>query len=118
MDEILRKLLGKVDKEELINELKNNKDFNKLMEMFSELFGDDDAPTIKIALLPNEDGTTHSLSIETEGSMHSIMFGLAEIVATIMVDMDKKGALRKGAYEAFGSLVKDYAEHIKSEKEK
>ncbi len=118
MDEILRKLLNKVDKKELMDELKNDEEFSKLMGMFLELFEDNNAPTIKIALLPNEDGTTHSLSIETEGSMHSIIFGLAEIVATIMVDMDKKGVLRKGAYEAFGSLVKDYAEHIKNEKEK
>lgn len=115
MDELLKKLLSKVDKEEVINELKKDKDFNKLMEMFSELFGGNEIPTIKIEMKPNDDNESHSLAIETRGSMSSVIFGLSEIVAKIMVEMDKKGVLRKDAYEHFGKLVKAQAEEMKKE---
>lgn len=106
MDDFFRSLFEKIDKEELLNELKKDKDFNKLMGMMSELFGDNSAPTIRIELKPNDDKETHSLQIETEGSMHSIIIGLAEIVARVMLDMDEKGILRADAYENFGKLVK------------
>lgn len=114
MDSLLKKLLENVDKDELLNELKNDKDFNRIMGLMREVFGDG-VPTIKIELKPNDDGETHSLSVALEGTNNAIIVGLAEIVANVMVQVDNETKLRADAYDNFIELVKEDVKKIKKE---
>lgn len=114
MDSLLKELLENVDKDELLNELKNDKDFNRIMGLMREVFGDD-VPTIKIELKPNDDGETYSVSVALKGTNNAIIVGLAEIVANVMVQVDNETKLRADAYDNFIELVKEDVKKIKKE---
>lgn len=114
----LRELLNEIDTKELLSELRKDKDINRMMQLIDELFGASGCPTIEIALKPNDDGVSHSLSVRTEGTNHAIIVGLAEIVANVMAKIDEHNLLREDAYENFGKLVKENVERLKNKEEK
>lgn len=117
MEELLKDFFSSVDKQKLIDALKDDEDFNKLLEMLTALSDTDmQTPTIKIEMAPNDDNKTHHLKIETEGNAFSVISALANIVAQIMTDIGKNYKLHENAYENFGILVKKHAEKLKKEK--